>query len=131
MGILRGLLANRWRKALAASAAAAGLAVGGVLVPAAAASTPTATLHVQPAAIYYPCSEGNVTFSVTGFPASSQVALYIGTTKATPAGYMDTNSSGEGQLVLSFSNYYPGDYLFIASSSGTQAKHYLEVGECP
>ena len=131
MSMFSALVANRWRKALAASAAVAGLAVGGVLVPAAAASTPTAKLSVSPALIYYPCQEGAVTFTVTGFAASSQVELFIGSTKAAPAGYINTNSSGQGRVVLTFSNYFPGDYLFIASGSGALAKHYLEVGECP
>jgi hypothetical protein len=133
MGSIAGLFAIRSRKALVAAAAAAGLAVGGALVPAAAASTPTAKLSISPAEIYYPCNESNpVTFTITGFAASTQVGLYIGSTKATPVDYFDTNSSGQGQLTgLTFSNYYPGDYLFIASASGTQAKHYLAVGECP
>lgn len=103
------------------------------VVPAASASTHAATarLKIDPSEIYYPCNEGDVTFTVSGFAASSTVSLEIGSATAVPAATIDTNTSGSGSVTLSFSGYYPGDYAFYATQSSLKVVKKLTVGECP
>jgi hypothetical protein len=127
-------VAGHPRKTLAASVVGVCLVVGGVLAPMlASAATPTPRLKITPSSMYYPCSEGDATFSVKGFAPTSQVTLRVGSAQATPASVIDTNSSGAGSVVLSFEGYYPGYYTFYATGNGTgkTVHHLLNIGECP
>lgn len=126
---LRCARSRRW--AAMTSVFAACLTLSVFFVPAASATVDTARLKITPSEIYYPCSEGSVTFKVTGFPASSRVTLEIGSSTATPAASIETNTGGSGSTSLSFSNYYPGDYVFFATGSSLQAHKTLTIGECP
>ena len=47
-------------------------------VPAGPASAASPKLTITPSEIYYPCSEGNVTFAVKGFGADKRVKLHSG-----------------------------------------------------
>ena len=116
--------------AVAASVVAVGLAAG-VGMTRAESATAAAKLRINPSTIYYPCNEGNVTFTVSNFAPSSQVTVEIGSSSAAPAFYIQTNSSGAGSTTDSFSNYYPGSYKIYATGSGLKASRTLTVGVCP
>jgi hypothetical protein len=123
---------RQWKKVLAASAAGACLGVGGLVAPmlASAAGT-TPKLNIKPSALYYPCSEGTVTFSVVGFPATTQVALRLGSVKATALRTIETNANGGGKVTVTFTNQYQGYYSFFATTTSATARHLLTIGVCP
>jgi len=99
-------------------------------------TTTTATLKISPSK-FPTCAESfAVTFTVSGFAASSPVNLQIGTAKADPAAVISTNASGDGSLALEFGvgvnshDYLPGDYKFFATQPALQATKTLTVDGC-
>jgi hypothetical protein len=120
------------RKVIAASTVGACLLAGGLLAPMlASAAAPKPKLTITPSSIYYPCSEGNVKFSVRGFPATTAVSLRLGSTAAVALRTIDTNANGFGKATVAFSGYYQGYYTFYATGATTTVRHVLEVGVCP
>jgi len=118
------------------------LAVIGLLAPAvllsalvispgvAAAASPKLT--IKPSEIYYPCSEGNVTFTIKGFGKDKKVKLREGSAKGTKVATISTNSSGKGATVIDFTDTMPGSYPYYAVQSSTvMANATLTIGECP
>ena len=125
------------RGAIAAviAVSAASIAVAAVLpaagARAAVASTTAPKLTINPSAIFYPCSEGSVTFSVKHFPARSSVTLHLGSASATSFASVSTNGVGSGNTTVSFNDYYPGFYKVFATDASVEATKPLTVGECP
>lgn len=95
----------------------------------AAASSPS--LKITPSEIYYPCSEGNVKFTVKGFAPDKKVKLRSGSTTGTVAATIKTSSSGKGSATIDFSDVMPGSYPYYAVQGGSSATATLTVGECP
>ena len=109
---------------------AAGVLGSLVLTPAlAAAATPTLT--IKPSTIYYPCSEGNVKFTVKGFAADKTVKLRSGSATGPVAAKITTNSSGKGKTTIDFSNLAAGSYPYYAVQGATSATSTLTVEDCP
>jgi hypothetical protein len=103
-----------------------------VLLPAAGAATGP-KLKISPATIYYPCSEGNVTFKVVRFTFDHEVNVHLGSPSGKHVATMRTNSSGTGDVVVDFTDTAPGSYTYYAVShgKGPTASAVLTVGECP
>jgi hypothetical protein len=105
---------------------------GLVVAPSMADANSGATLTITPSTIYYPCSEGNVTFSVTGFGADVKVKLHSGSATGPKVGKITTNGSGAGSKVINFTDTMPGSYTYYAvEKGGTKANATLAVGTCP
>jgi hypothetical protein len=95
----------------------------------AAASTPT--LKISPSTIYYPCSEGNVKFTVKAFAANKKVKLHSGSSSGPKVATITTNASGKGSVTIDFNNVAPGSYPYVAVRGATSATSTLTIGECP
>jgi hypothetical protein len=129
---VRSWIAGRPRTVPVASTIGVCLIAGGLVAPMlASATTPTPSLAIKPSSMFYPCSEGTATFSLKGFPATTQVALRLGSAKATVLRTVETNSSGAGSTSVTFTNYFQGYYTFYATDSTSTAHHLLKIGECP
>ncbi|MGA2210375.1 MAG: hypothetical protein ABSH30_12140 [Acidimicrobiales bacterium] len=125
---------SRYRRAAAVLLVlgVAGIGIASTVSAASASATATTPkLAIQPSKIYYPCSEGNVTFSVSNFAADSSVDLYFGSTKVLDFAVIDTDSTGSGSAVVSFSDYYAGLYKVYATDGSLKASKSLTVSECP
>lgn len=106
--------------------------VSALTVLAGPASAASPKLTITPSEIYYPCSEGNVTFAVKGFGADKKVKLHSGSATGPKVATITTNESGKGSTVIDFNNVAPGMYPYYAvQGEGTSANATLEVGTCP
>jgi len=101
-----------------------------VLLPGVAEAT-SPKLTITPSTIYYPCSEGNVTFAVKHFSADKKVKLHSGSATGPKVATITTNASGKGSTVLDFTNTMPGTYPYYAVQGGLSANATLTVGTCP
>jgi len=88
-------------------------------------------LTITPSEIYYPCSEGSVTFAIKAFAADKKVSLRFGSATGEKVGTITTNAKGSGKTVMDFNDTAPGNYPYYAVSGKTSAEATLEVGTCP
>ena len=89
-------------------------------------------LKITPSSIYYPCSEGSVTFAVKGFGADKKVKLHSGSATGPKVAVITTNGSGKGSTVIDFNNVMPGMYPYYAvQGTRLSANATLDVGTCP
>jgi hypothetical protein len=95
----------------------------------AAAATPT--LKISPPTIYYPCSEGNVKFTVKAFGANKKVKLHSGSSSGPKVATITTNGTGKGSVTIDFNDVAPGSYPYVAVQGSTSATSTLTIGECP
>lgn len=107
------------------------VAASTVIIFPAVASATTPALTIKPSEIYYPCSEGNVKFSVKAFAADRKVKLRSGSTSGTTVATIKTNARGGGSVTIDFNNVTPGSYPYYAVQGSTSATATLTVGECP
>jgi hypothetical protein len=95
------------------------------------ATTAKPKLTITPSEIYYPCSEGNVTFAVKAFADGKKVALHSGSKTGPKVATITTNSKGSGKTVIDFTNEPPGSYPYYAVLSKESARATLMIGTCP
>ena len=130
---LPGLPATRvHRRVIASSVLAAAVLLSALMVLPGVAAATSPKLTITPSTIYYPCSEGNVTFVVKHFGAAKKVKLHSGSATGPKVAVITTNASGAGSTVLNFTNTMPGSYPYYAVQSGGLSAHAtLTVGTCP
>lgn len=120
------------RRMIVPSLLTAAVFVSALAVLSGPASAASPKLTITPSEIYYPCSEGNVTFAVRGFGADKKVKLHSGSATGPKVATITTNASGKGHTIIDFNNVMPGTYPYYAVQGvGISANATLEVGTCP
>jgi hypothetical protein len=120
------------RRIIIPSVLAATVFISALTVLSGAASATSPKLTITPSEIYYPCSEGNVTFSVKGFGADKNVKLHSGSASGPKVAVITTNASGKGKTIIDFNNVPAGSYPYYAvQSGGLSANATLTIGDCP
>lgn len=120
-----------FRRMILPSLLATALFISALTVLSGAASATSPKLKITPSEIYYPCSEGNVTFAVKGFGADKKVKLHSGTASGPKVATITTNASGKGSTVIDFNDVMAGEYPYYAVQGGLSANATLTIGDCP